>query len=62
VGNAIEELVANRDDIPDEIFYVDTVIEDWWTARSLYRNGVIWPDEDNPLRYHSFTPSSLTEI
>lgn len=62
VANAIEELGASRDDMPDEIFYVDTIIEDQWTVWSLHRNGAIWPDEETPVRYHVFKPSLLTEI
>lgn len=62
VANAIEELAASRDDMPDEIFYVDTIIEDRWSVGSLYRNGAIWPDEETPVRYHEFKPSLLSEI
>jgi hypothetical protein len=62
VANVIEELAASRDDLPDEIFYVDTLIEDRWTVWSLYRNGAIWPDEETPVRYHVFKPSLLSEV
>ncbi len=62
VGTALEESAARRHDIPDEIFYVDTTIEERWTVWLLYRNGVALPDDDNQVRYREFEPSLLTEI
>ena len=62
VANVLEELAASRIDLPDEIFYVETIIEDRWIVWSLYRNGAIQPDEETSVRYREFEPSSLAEI
>ena len=62
VATALDELTVSRDDIPDEIFYVDTTLDNTWTVWALYRNGVVLPDEYYEMRYHVFETSLLTQV
>jgi hypothetical protein len=61
VGAAVQTLVANREDEPDEIFLVDTC-QDEWTIWSLYRGGLFWPDEETARRYREISPKGLAEV
>jgi hypothetical protein len=62
VGDAVEKVLAERSDAPAEVFYVDTTIEESWTVWSVYRDGVMWPDEETPQRYQEFAPGDLSKI
>jgi hypothetical protein len=61
VGDTMRALIASRDDVPDEIFLVDTC-QDEWTVWSLYRGGILWPDEETPTRYRQISPKGLDEV
>jgi hypothetical protein len=62
VGNAVRELLGGREDVPDEIFLVDTCLGDEWTVWSLYRDGVFWPDEETATRYREINRKGLDEV
>jgi hypothetical protein len=62
VGEAVQAAIADRTDVPDEIFLVSTAIEQEWTVWSLLRDGTFWPDEDTDRRYREFAASILEEV
>jgi hypothetical protein len=57
VGEALEEIAAGRDDVPDEIYFFSSQVTPW-TVWTLCRNSTILPDEG----YLEFSPESLTDI
>ena len=59
---AAEYALAGRLDQPDEIWLVDTTIENEWTVICLMRDGVPFPDDETPIRYRDFDPALLTMI
>jgi hypothetical protein len=59
---ATEHSLKDRDDIPDEVWLVDTTIEKNWTVWCLMRDGQSFPDEETPVRYREFDPNSLAEV
>lgn len=61
VGDVLAELLRNRTEIPDEVFFVDAALETW-TVMSMFRDGILWPDEETDRRYHEFNPASLNEV
>jgi hypothetical protein len=62
VGEVLERLLAvERPDVPDEIFFVDTCISCQWTAWSVFRDKMFWPDEESSNRYSEFEPSELCD-
>jgi hypothetical protein len=61
VGAAVQTIVANRNDVPDEILLVDTC-QDEWAIWSLYRDGMFWPDEGTAIRYREVSPKELNEV
>ena len=62
VAEAVEKLVRDRADRPDQIWLVDTVIENEWTVLCLMREGVLFPDEDSPTRFRNFNPPVLDDV
>jgi hypothetical protein len=54
VAEAVEKLVRGRANRPDQIWLVDTVIENEWTVLCLMREGILFPDEDSPTRFRNF--------
>lgn len=61
VGNSVRALLKGRDDMPDEIFLVDTCVDDW-AVWSLYRDGMFWPDEATATRYREVNPKMLDAV
>jgi hypothetical protein len=61
VGDSVRALIRGRDDVPDEIFLVDTCLDDWriW---SLYRDSTFWPDEETADRYREVNPRMLDAV
>lgn len=62
VGETLRSLLSERDEHPDEIFLVDTSIEEQWTVWSIMRDGTFWPDEEIEARYTEFNPSALETV
>jgi hypothetical protein len=61
VGDTVRALLNGRDNVPDEIFLVDTCLDDW-AVWSLYRDGAFWPDEATPTRYREVSPKTLDTV
>jgi hypothetical protein len=61
VGDSVRALLKGRHDVPDEIFLVDTCVDDW-TVWSLYRDGMFWPDEGTATRYKEMNPKMLDTV
>jgi hypothetical protein len=61
VGDSVRALLKGRDDVPDEIFLVDTCV-DGWSVWSLYRDGIFWPDEETATRYREVNPKMLDTV
>jgi hypothetical protein len=61
VAEVVEKLIHCRTDRPDQIWLVDTLLEDQWTVWCL-RGNTLFPDEDTSVRYREFNPATLTEV
>lgn len=61
VGDSVRALLQGRDDVPDEIFLVETFVDDW-RVWSMYRDGTFWPDEDTAARYQEVNPNLLDTV
>jgi hypothetical protein len=61
IGDSVRVLLKERDDVPDEIFLVDTCVDDW-AVWSLYRDGIFWPDEATDTRYREVNPRMLDTV
>jgi hypothetical protein len=59
---AAEKVLSGRADVPDEIWLVDTTIENEWTAICLMRDGVSFPDDESNARYYDYDPSTLNSV
>jgi hypothetical protein len=59
---AVESGLAGRADPPDEVWLVDTTIEQEWTVWCLMRDGKSFPDEETPVRFREFKPSDLMKV
>ena len=57
IGDGLSGLVGERDDLPDEIFLIETAINNW-TLRRLKRDAAILPDED----WVEFDSSDLADM
>jgi hypothetical protein len=62
VADVVQKLLPGRPDRPDQIWLVDTVIEEWWTVLCLVRDDILFPDGDGPVRYREFNPATLNEV
>lgn len=62
IYDAAEVALTGRDDIPNEIWLVDTTIEKEWTVWCLQRDGQGFPDEDTDVRFRDFDPNELTNV
>jgi hypothetical protein len=62
VAEVVEKLLRSRADRPDQIWLVDTVIENEWTVWCFVRDDMLFPDEDSPVRYREFSPATLNEV
>jgi hypothetical protein len=60
--DATEHALQGRGDRPDEVWLVDTTIEQEWTVWCLMRDGVSFPDDNSDTRYREFNPSTLAEV
>lgn len=58
VAEEVAKQVGIRTDLPDQIWLVDTVLENEWAVWCFLRDGVLFPDEDTPIRYREFNSSS----
>ena len=54
IYDAVESALAGQADVPDEVWLVDTTIDNEWTAWRLLRDGQGFPDEDFEVRYRDF--------
>jgi hypothetical protein len=61
VGDTILPLIAARSDVPDEVFLVDTCVEEW-TIFSMIRGDRLWPDGNEAVRYREVNPAGLNEV
>jgi len=59
---AVERGLVGRNDLPDEVWLVDTTIEAEWTVWCLIRDGVSFPDEESSVRFQEFNPADLTKV
>jgi hypothetical protein len=57
-----EAALADRADLPDELWLVDTTIESEWTVWCLIRDGVSFPDDETRNRYWDFKPANLDAV
>ena len=62
VGETVVATLAGRADRPDEVWLVDTCIEENWTAMCLIRNGQGFPDDETEHRYWDFNPIELEAV
>jgi hypothetical protein len=61
VGDSVRSLLKGRNDVPDEVFLVDTCL-DGWTIWSLYHDGTFWSDEETTTRYWEVNPKMLDSV
>lgn len=61
ICEALETELTKRNDVPDEIWLVDTVIETEWTVWCLVRDGVVFPDSEEKSHW-DFDPAKLTKV
>lgn len=59
VYEAVVATLADRTDRPDEVWLVDTCIEENWTVLCLIRDGQGFPDEH---RYWDYDPTELEAV
>jgi hypothetical protein len=59
---AAEKAFIGRADLPDEVWLVDTTIDNEWTAICLMRDGVSFPDEEAAVRYYEYDPATLNKV
>jgi hypothetical protein len=62
IYDAVESALAGQTYVPDEVWLVDTTIDNEWTAWCLLRDGLGFPDEDTEVRYRDFDPNELTDL
>jgi hypothetical protein len=62
VADVVEKLLRGRANRPDQIWLVDTVIENEWTVWCFVRDDMLFPDEDSPVRYRELNPATLNEV
>lgn len=62
VYEAVVAALAGRVDRPDEVWLVDTCIEETWTAMCLIRDGEGFPDDETTHRYWDFDPTDLEAV
>lgn len=62
IGDAVEQVLAGRSDVPDEVWLVDAVIPGSWKVICLVRDGVVFPDDQSEKRLHEFNPANLQQI
>jgi hypothetical protein len=62
IYDAVESALAGQAYVPDEVWLVDTTIDNEWTAWCLLRDGQGFPDEDTEVRYRDFNPNELTDL
>jgi len=61
IGETVARLVGKQADRPDEVFLIDTTIQEEWTVWSILRANILWPDEEKEDRYFQFSPTSLDD-
>jgi hypothetical protein len=62
VYEAVVAALAGRADRPDEVWLVDTCIEENWTAMCLIRDGQGFPDDETEHRYWGYDPIELEAV
>jgi hypothetical protein len=62
IGDALQELLLGRADIPDQIYLVETCIDAFWTVWPLMRDGIFWPDDNTEERFFDFGPDTLIDL
>ena len=48
VGEALASMLAERSDLPDEIYLVETDLNPWWTVRCMKLDTECWPMKNSP--------------
>lgn len=60
ISECLEIALGDRSDVPDEVWLVDAVRDVFWVSICLRKDGVVFPHDDQPIRYREFVPSQLS--
>ena len=60
VADAMEEALAGRADVPNEIFLVSTCLPNPWWVTCLRRQGASYYDDGE--RFHEYDPAALLQL
>lgn len=60
IAECLEKALQSRLDIPDEVWLVDAVREEFWISICLRKDGVLFPHDGEAVRYREFMPSELS--